>query len=98
MPILETITLSVPQHWITPIVYGDTEGLDECEAGAFERWYQDMTRDVGHGKPIAVGAVNEEPYFARYHDAAEYGVPACNCHDVDFLVEAVRHEPNKGGN
>jgi hypothetical protein len=25
-------------------------------------------------------------------------VPACNCHDVDFLVEAVRHEPNRGGN
>jgi hypothetical protein len=82
----EVITLSVPQHWIAPIVYGDTDGLEPDEARAFEHWLQDTREDLGHGKPIMIGSIKDEPYFARYHDAAEYGVLACMCYDVDLLV------------
>jgi hypothetical protein len=33
-----------------------------------------------------VGTIKDETYFARYHDAAEYGVLACDCYDVELLV------------
>jgi hypothetical protein len=32
--------------------------------------------------------ISEEAHFARYHDAAEYGVLACMCHDVVLMFAA----------
>lgn len=87
MPRFETITLSLPAHWIAPVLYGDTDNLDDGEAHAFERWLKDTIEDVGHGKLPTVGTIHDQTYFARYHDAAEYGVLACDCYDVDLLVE-----------
>jgi hypothetical protein len=86
----ETITLSLPAHWLCPILYGDTDGLDARETRAFERWLADTIRDIGHGTLPLIGTINDNPYFARYHDAAEYGVLACDCYDVDLLVEPAR--------
>lgn len=94
MPAFETITLSIPAHWITPVLYGDLDNLDEDEATAFSLWLLDTIEDIGHGTLPTIGCIKDEPYFARYHDAAEYGVLACNCYDVDLLVETVRPEPN----
>ena len=87
MPQFETITLSLPAHWIAPVLFGDTEHLDDGEAQAFNRWLTDTIEDVGHGKLPLVGGIKDATYFARYHDAAEYGVLACDCYDVDLLVE-----------
>ena len=78
----ETITLSLPAHWLCPVLYGDTTGLDDAEDRAFTRWLADTVRDLG---AFHVGTINPDPYFARYHDAAEYGVLACDCHDVDLM-------------
>lgn len=86
----ETITLSLPAHWLCPILYGDTTGLDDAEDRAFARWLKDIVTDIGHGKMPLVGHIKDDPYFARYHDAAEYGVLACTCYDVDLLVEPAR--------
>jgi hypothetical protein len=86
----ETITLSLPAHWLCPILYGDTDGLDPCETRAFERWLADTIRDVGHGTLPLIGTIDDNPYFARYHDAAEYGVLACDCYDVTLHVPAAR--------
>jgi hypothetical protein len=83
----ETITLSLPAHWIAPVLFGDTKNLDAVEAQAFNRWIADTIEDVGHGKLPRVGTIHDQTYFARYHDAAEYGVLACDCYDVDLLVE-----------
>lgn len=87
MPAFTTLTLSLPAHWLCPILYGDLSPLDEAEAAAFSRWMQDTQEDVGHGKPVLVGTIHDQAYFARYHDAAEYGVLPCECYDVDLLVE-----------
>ena len=38
---LESITLSLPAHWICPVLYGDTTGLDDKEDRAFNRWLAD---------------------------------------------------------
>jgi hypothetical protein len=88
MPAFETLTLSLPAHWIAPVLYGDLSPLDEAEAVAFDRWLQDTIEDVGHGKTPLIGRIEDAPYFARYHDAAEYGVLACDCYDVELVVEA----------
>jgi len=84
----DTLTLAVPAHWLCPIAYGDTTGLDDAEDRAFNRWLADIVRDVGHGSMPALGDVSDEPHFARYHDAAEYGVLACDCLDVTFMCAA----------
>lgn len=82
----EVITLSLPCHWLAPALYGDTEALDAQETRAFTKWVRDTKDDLGHGKPTHIGRVHDAPYFARYHDAAEYGVLPCMCVDVDLLV------------
>lgn len=84
----ETLTLSLPSHWLCAVLYGDTTSFTPCEARAFVRWLRDVQEDVGHGKPVSIGHIKDSPYFARYHDAAEYGVPACMCVDVDLICMA----------
>jgi len=86
---MESITLSLPAHWIVPVLYGDLSPLDAEEERAFARWLDDVIRDVGHGEVPLIGTIHDETYFARYHDAAEYGVLACDCYDVEFLVPSV---------
>lgn len=87
MPAFETITLSLPAHWIVPVLYGDLSPLDDTEAAAFTRWLNDTITDVGHGKMPMIGTIKDDTYFARYHDAAEYGVLACDCYDIEFVLE-----------
>jgi hypothetical protein len=69
------------------ILYGDPDNLELHDALAFQRWLKDTREDLGHGKDMHIGAVKDQPYFARYHDAAEYGVLPCMCVDVDLLCE-----------
>lgn len=88
MPAFESLTLSLPAHWIAPVLYGDTDNLEPEEQTAFTRWLKDTIHDVGHGKLPMIGRIKDQTYFARYHDAAEYGVLACDCYDIEFLVEA----------
>lgn len=86
----ESLTLSIPAHWIAPVLYGDTSGLNEAETAAFGRWLKDTIEDVGHGKCPLIGTIKDEPYFARYHDAQPYGVLACDCYDVEMLFEVMQ--------
>jgi hypothetical protein len=95
MPSFEKITLSLPAHWICPVLYGDTTGMDDVEEAAFNRWLDDTVREVGHGQVPLIGKITDSTYFARYHDAAEYGVLACDCYDVEMLVP-VSAATNKG--
>lgn len=76
------LTLAVPGHWLPAIMNDDTSNLDDAEAAAYSRWLYDTTMDLGH--PV-VAEVSDDVFFARWHDAAEYGVPACMCYDVTFV-------------
>ena len=84
----ETLTLSLPSHWLPAILYGDTTSLAPCEARAFVRWLHDTLEELGHGGDVLIGKINDNRYFARYHDAAEYGVLPCMCVDVELICEA----------
>ena len=88
MPAFEVITLSLPSHWLPAIMYGDAESLNGDEVRAFTRWLHDSINDLGHGKNVHIGTIKDQEYFARYHDAADYGVLPCMCVDVDLLCEA----------
>jgi hypothetical protein len=77
----EPLTLTLPAHWLPALANDDTTGLDDAEAAAFSRWLYDTAIEFGY--PL-VGDVSESAHFARYHDAAEYGVLACDCHDVEL--------------
>lgn len=87
MPHLTPLTLSVPQHFIVPLLYGDLAPLDDTERRAFNRFLNEVQDDLGHDKPVQIGTVYDQPYFARWHDALDYGVQACMCLDVEILVE-----------
>lgn len=84
----EIITLSLPAHWLSAILYGDHSSLTSDELDAFVRWLHDTIEELGHGCDVQVGNIKDAPYFARYHDAAEYGVLPCMCVDVDLICEA----------
>jgi hypothetical protein len=77
----DELTLSLPAHWIGAIFYGDTSDLDGDEVKIFQRWLSDFLWNFG---PTHIGDVSSGAHFARYHDAAEYGVQACSCHDITF--------------
>lgn len=83
----DTLTLALPAHWLAAIFNDDTTGFDDAEERAFARWATDMVREFGpcSFELYGDGCDAPEPYFARYHDAAEYGVLACNCYDVKVL-------------
>lgn len=93
MPKFETLTLSLPAHWLPALINGDPSGLNDAEYAALLRWERDTVNEFGYvayGLPgaDAPDAPHAGPYFARYHDAAEYGVLACDCYDVTLVFEA----------
>lgn len=87
MPAFETICIDLPAHWLSPLINGDLTGLSDTEAIMFQRWLADTAGDVAHGRMFHVGDVSDETFFARYHDAVEYGMLACDCITVDLMVE-----------
>lgn len=87
----DTLTLAIPSHWLPALVNGDVTSFNDAEDAAFGRWLTDTMRELGE---FHVGRIDPDPHFARYHDAAEYGVLACDCHDVTLCfkpVEALEH-------
>ena len=78
----ETLTLALPAHWLPAIVNDDLTGLDDAEARSLTRWVRDTRREFGN---FHFGDARDAG-FVRYHDAAEYGVLACDCVDVDLML------------
>lgn len=84
-PRFEPLTLSLPSHWLLALEYDDTSCMSRTETEAFARWRRDTINDLGTWWHTSIG---EDEFFARYHDATEYGVPACMCHDVTLMLRA----------
>lgn len=81
----DTLTLALPAHWLPVFFNGDNSHLDDAEYAALCRWEADMLQEFG---PLTYALPGDaEPHFARYHDAAEYGVLACDCYDVTVMFE-----------
>jgi hypothetical protein len=88
MPAFTFITLSVPTHFLVPLLYGDMDAFANTgEAESFLYFLHEIKHELGHGKPVHIGKVKDQPYFTRWHDASDHGVLPCMCVDVDIVVE-----------
>jgi hypothetical protein len=87
MPAFTFITLSVPTHFLVPMLYGDLSALGAEDILSYEQMHREILFDIGHGKPVHIGKVKDQPYFTCWHDASDYGVLPCMCVDVDIVVQ-----------
>lgn len=74
---METATYDLPAHWANALFYGDLTGLDEQD-------HEAMTQLVAGEQLPDPLSCSDEPFFAKYHDATPYGMPACNCLTFTF--------------
>lgn len=73
----------LPAHWASALINADPSGLDDDDNAAldlFEGW---MIKEFNQCWPIDC---DEEPQFERWHDAARFGVLACDTLTFSFDV------------
>lgn len=78
----DTLEVALPCHWLPAIFNDDFDAMDEEDTVALCRWKRDTRREFGD---FIVADLGEDEFFARYHDAADYGVLACMCRDVTLF-------------
>lgn len=73
----------LPAHWACALMYGDESGLDQEDIDALDKF-------VGAGLmehySFHCVDVTDDQFFVKYHDAAQYGVLACDCLVYTFNV------------
>ena len=80
---IETVTFTLPTHWASPLVNGDESGLEDEDTQALEAFVNDMVRTYGSCHCVDV---SEDTEFMRWHDAAQYGVLACDVATFTFFA------------
>ena len=76
---IKTISLDLPSFWASALINGDESGLEDEEQEQLDAWTKD-------NQNLYCIDVSEETFFSKYHDAAEYGVLACDCANFTFQV------------
>ena len=79
----ETLTYMLPTHWACALAYGEDDTFDEEEQAQLEAFVNDMVRTYGYCDCVDV---SEDTQFMRWHDAAHYGVLACEVAEFSFFV------------
>lgn len=74
---MNTTTYTLPTHWATALMYGDTSGLDEHDEEAL------LLVTAGEDLPDCVDVLDDSS-FLKYHDAQPYGVLPCDCSTFIF--------------
>ena len=74
---------ALPTHWACALMYGGLRGLDDDDLEAIRRFTEDMV--AAHGQCLCL-AVGDGDGFVKHHDAALYGVLACDCSTYTFDV------------
>jgi len=76
---------TLPVHWASAMVNGDTSGFDDREQAQYDAFCRDMDKQylVWH----CVDVFDESTNFLRFHDAHTYGVLACDAAPFMFHVE-----------
>ena len=73
----------LPAHWAAPLINGDESGLDDADAVALDLFVQWMITEYGQ---CWCFACDGESDFMRWHDAARFGVLACDVYRFAFDV------------
>lgn len=80
---IKTYTLMLPTHWASPLVNGDESGLEDEDQAQLEAFTADMVRTYGSCHCVDV---SDDTEFMRWHDAAPYGVLACDVAEFTFFA------------
>lgn len=80
---IKTYTLMLPTHWACPLINGDESGLEDEDQAQLEAFTADMVRTYGSCHCVDV---SEDTEFMRWHDAAPYGVLACDVAEFTFFA------------
>ena len=78
---MKTVTYDLPVHWAQALFYGDMDGFEDEDQKAIEKFTNYMV--LQHGECNAMD-VSEDCWFAKYHDAADFGVLACDVSTYTF--------------
>lgn len=80
---IKTLTLELPSHWACALINADESGMDDEEVAALEAFTADMVKTYGSCHCVDV---SEDTSFSRWHDAAQYGVLACDTATFTFFA------------
>jgi hypothetical protein len=80
---IKTLTLELPVHWACALINSDESGMDDEDIAALNAFVDDMVRNYGSCHCVDV---SEETGFSRWHDAAQYGVLACDTAEFTFFA------------
>jgi len=80
---IKTYTLMLPTHWACPLINGDETGLEDEEIAMFNEFVDNTVRVYGSCHCVDV---SEDTQFMRWHDAAQYGVLACDVAEFTFFA------------
>ena len=72
----ETVIYTLPEFWVTYLLYGDTSVLEDGEAEVIDKFLE----EEGLSDPVGV---SDESFFAPFHDAPNYVLP-CTCLEYTF--------------
>jgi len=85
MTIEETITYTLPSHWLPALINGDLTGLGDDELNVLEHF---CAQEIGGIKRVdrlelmCWEPVGDEVFFAPHHDGMPYGALAGDCMEV----------------
>ena len=83
---METITYTLPEHWASYLINGDSSSFSLYDDGDEELALIDrVISDIDCGTPVSC---SEESFFLTYHDVHLYGVKASDCLEYKFLRPA----------
>lgn len=80
---IKTYTLMLPVDWASPLINGDESGMEDEDCEALNAFVDDMVRTYGSCHCVDV---SEDTQFMRWHDAAAYGVLACDVAEFTFFA------------
>lgn len=78
MHVLEPYTAVLPSHWASALINGDRTGLTDEDEAVLDRV---LELNPEWSLPVSC----EDAGFWIFHDAAPYGVLACDCQTYTFL-------------
>ena len=84
MTVDNTVTLTLPQHWMSALINSDLSGYDDDEIDQLELFTDFMLKTYGNAIPLDYDTDSDN--FMTWHDAREFGVLACDVYDVTFPI------------
>lgn len=79
---VEIIECLVPEFAVCYLINGDSSGLEESDIAAIDNWYiHEFGGIVGHWH-----MPEDYPSFCWRHDLSSYGILACDCVMMEFVI------------